>query len=121
MDNYPPGAAYDPSAPYNEVNTPYEDFDVELSYNLYRDATINTNEYEGDYRYYGDIQKDYEANYMTPLAIIQEYQKYCKEQVAHLHDLRRNKQITKEQVSQLDHFYSVIASCDGWEEEYQAV
>lgn len=44
-DNYPPGAANDPNAPWNEPEVPEKDFDVTCSQCLSRTATVWTNNY----------------------------------------------------------------------------
>lgn len=44
-DYYPAGAYNDPSAPYNEVEYPEEDFNLEVSVTLTRSATITTTQY----------------------------------------------------------------------------
>ena len=42
---YPPGAEFDPSAPYNEPTVPDEDFDVTCSQTLSKTVTVTTNNY----------------------------------------------------------------------------
>jgi hypothetical protein len=44
-DNYPPGAAHDPSAPYNEPVIPEKDFDVEVTITMSKVVTVTTNDY----------------------------------------------------------------------------
>lgn len=43
--NYPPGAEYDPNAPYNETTIPDRDFDVKVTETLSRVTTVTTNDY----------------------------------------------------------------------------
>ena len=45
MDNYPPGAANDPSAPYNQSDPDDMDFDVTCSQTLSKTVTVTTNNY----------------------------------------------------------------------------
>lgn len=52
LNNYPPGAAGDPSAPYNEVEQPLMTFDVSISSSLSKSTTVKTNNYR--YNYLGD-------------------------------------------------------------------
>lgn len=44
-DNYPPGAAHDPNAPYNEPLIPERDFDVEVTITMSKVVTITTDNY----------------------------------------------------------------------------
>lgn len=44
-DYYPAGAYNDPNAPWNEVQYPEHDFDMEVSITLTRSATITTTQY----------------------------------------------------------------------------
>lgn len=48
-DNYPPGAAHDPNAPYNEPIIPERDFDVEVTITMSKVVTITTDNYVPEY------------------------------------------------------------------------
>lgn len=48
-DNYPPGAAHDPNAPYNEPVIPERDFDVEVTITMSKVVTITTDNYVPEY------------------------------------------------------------------------
>lgn len=48
-DNYPPGAANDPNAPYNEPLIPERDFDVEVTITMSKVVTITTDNYVPEY------------------------------------------------------------------------
>ena len=48
-DNYPPGAANDPNAPYNEPVIPERDFDVEVTITMSKVVTITTDNYVPEY------------------------------------------------------------------------
>lgn len=50
-DNYPPGAANDPRAPYNEVELPEVEFDCNVTQTLTIRTSVSTNNYipEDDY------------------------------------------------------------------------
>lgn len=48
-DNYPPGAAHDPNAPYNEPLIPERDFDVEVTITMSKVVTITTDNYVPEY------------------------------------------------------------------------
>lgn len=45
MDNYPPGAANDPNAPYNQVDPEEVDVDICVSISLSKTTTITTSDY----------------------------------------------------------------------------
>ena len=45
-DYYPAGAYNDPNAPWNEVEYPERDFDMQVSITLTRSATITTTQYD---------------------------------------------------------------------------
>ena len=45
LSNYPPGAEYDPSAPYNQVDVPEKEFEVTCIQSLSRTVTVITNNY----------------------------------------------------------------------------
>ena len=42
---YPPGAEFDPSAPYNQEEVPDEDFEITCSQSLSKTVTVTTNNY----------------------------------------------------------------------------
>lgn len=42
---YPPGAEFDPNAPYNQIEVPQKDFEVTCSQSLSRTAIVTTNNY----------------------------------------------------------------------------
>ena len=83
---YPPGAEFDPSAPWNEPGPPDEKtFDVCISQTLSRDTTVTTSDYSVDVDcdedgYYQSIDTS-ETNWkeaaqgerMTPLELIGEF------------------------------------------------
>ena len=48
-DNYPPGAAHDPNAPYNEPLIPEREFDVEVTITMSKVVTITTDNYVPEY------------------------------------------------------------------------
>lgn len=77
---YPPGAEYDSSAPYNEIEIPY----IEVKANITQTLTINktpviTNSYilhideEGDYKEfdYKNIKIDALEQILTPIKILE--------------------------------------------------
>lgn len=44
-DYYPPGAYYDPNAPWNEVEVPEREFNVTVSQTLSKSVEVYTNDY----------------------------------------------------------------------------
>lgn len=49
---YPPGAEFDPNAPYNQVDNPEEEFKVTVSQSLSKTVTVFTSNY--------DLETDYD-------------------------------------------------------------
>lgn len=49
MDNYPPGAAHDPNAPYNEPVIPEMDFEIEAEFVMRKTVTVCTDDYNPEY------------------------------------------------------------------------
>lgn len=88
---YPPGAEFDPSAPWNEPGPPEEKtFDVCISQTLSRDTTVTTSDYSVDVDcdedgYYQSIDTS-ETNWkeaaqgerMTPLELIGEFKSFLE-------------------------------------------
>lgn len=80
---YPPGAEFDPNAPYNQVELPEREFEVTISQTLSKPVTVFTNDYnleidcdeEGKYETLDTSDtawKDvYEDEYHTPAQLIQ--------------------------------------------------
>lgn len=79
---FPPGAEFDPSAPYNEPIVPDREFDVVCSQTLSKSMTVTTNNYqpefdEEDGRTYANTEDTdwFEAfestGHYTPLQLIQ--------------------------------------------------
>lgn len=135
LSNYPPGAEYDPNAPWNEVDVPEQDFEVTCSQTLSKTVTITTNNYipgasgvdyepndEGGYDAVGwhdeddtsdtDWSKEYEYDHFTPLQLIQMLREYVA------NDLDRVDIIAKE-TNQSKVFLErklkhLIEECDCW-------
>ena len=119
-DNYPPGAANDPRAPYNEK--PLLEVDVTAKSTLIKETVVETSEchtvvereIEADGSYstiaYEEPEIDlidaFESEQRRPIEIIRDCQKICKE-------LAKNGM----------RFYAgiylptLVDDCEGWEEE----
>lgn len=135
---YPPGAEYDSSAPYNQVDVPEKDFDVTCSQSLSRTAVVTTNNYipgasgcdyepdgEGGYCACGwqddddtsgtDWSKEYGYDHYTPLQLIQMLREYVA------NDLDR-VDIIAEETNQSKAFLErrlkhLIEECDCWNDD----
>lgn len=85
---YPPGAEFDPNAPYNEVEVPERKFDVCISQSLSKSTSIYTQDYQPEYdeetgytdadTTNTDWKKAYQNVAMTPLDIINAAGKLAK-------------------------------------------
>ena len=92
---YPPGAEFDPNAPYNQVELPKREFEVTISQTLSKPVTVFTNDYnleidcDEDGKYEALDTSDtawkdvYEDEYHTPAQLIQML-KLVNGQVVHL-------------------------------------
>lgn len=86
--NYPPGAANDPSAPYNQPEYPeYQDYDVTASFVLNKSFTVTSSSDEEE-----GIKQDLIEDYMTPLDLIKELKKKTARRVG----IRPDKQSNQE-------------------------
>lgn len=94
--NYPPGAANDPFAPYNQPEYPeYQDYDVTASFTLDKSFTVTSSSDNEE-----GIKQDLIEDYMTPLDLINELKKRLQ---GELKSAPNNKRIKK-----------LIKECDGW-------
>ena len=101
MDNYPPGAAHDPRAPYNQ---PMErEMDVTARQSLYKDLTLWTD--DEHVLTNDDIVELYHEQHRTPLEIINACEKIVKQLMADGH--RHYARIL---------LSDLLSDCDGWEE-----
>ena len=118
-DNYPPGAANDPNAPYNEV--PMPEVEVKVTAKLYKETVVFAEthdcvEYEIDpdtgrrvgihYMECDDVREAYEDQEYTPDEIMRNCIKVCQE-------------LIKEQKRWFAHvnIQKLMDSCEGWEQE----
>lgn len=119
-DYYPMGSYNDPSAPWNEVELPEEEFDVTISQTLSRDVVVSTN----DYIEYGedtvpdisetDWDKVYKDNSLhTPLELIGLLKEYVTKDIEQTEALEenfsRNMRLRKLQ--------SLLKECDDWNDD----
>lgn len=89
--NYPPGAANDPNAPWNEKETPEREFEVCITQTLSKTVKVTTNNYipdggvDEDGHYYFDADTSdtnwkevYKDNHYTPLELIEKFRDFLK-------------------------------------------
>lgn len=125
---YPPGAEFDCSAPYNEVEVPERDFDVEVVETLTRTVSVTTQKYvpefdEEDGHTYAntddtDWQEVYTDNYM-PLAKLMEEMK--KETEAFVNDIEQQLKVCKQEdrfrlTQRRRRLKELVANMEGWEQ-----
>ena len=119
-DNYPPGAANDPRAPYNE--RPMLEVDVTAKSVLIKETVVETSEHhtvvereiepDGSYSTIAyeepeiDLRDAFESELRRPIEIIRDCQKICQELVKVGNIWFAKKYIPK-----------LIDDCEGWEEE----
>ena len=128
MDNYPPGAAHDPNAPYNEVEIPEREFDVTISMSLSRTVQCYTNMYipemdEEDGHLYVDTSDTpwsevYGDNHKTIPELLEELKKYIQKDLDNLADdeTKMDKAFHRRRLEFL------LTECDEWtvdEEDYE--
>lgn len=128
MDNYPPGAAHDPNAPYNEVEVPEREFDVTISMSLSRTVQCYTNKYipeidEDDGHLYINTSDTpwsevYGDNHKTIPELLEELKKYIQKDLDNLADdeTKMDKAFHRRRLEFL------LTECDEWtvdEEDYE--
>ena len=120
LDNYPPGAANDARAPYNQIEVPERDFDVLISQTLSNSTTVTTSDYipvserEEDFcNYYSDTsdtdwKEAYsESGHYTPLELIETFKKLLQENLPN----------PKEDPKKYRKYKNLIEECEGWVED----
>jgi hypothetical protein len=112
---YPPGAEFDPRAPWNQYENPEEEFEVTISQSLSKNTTVFTSDYsleidydeDGGYRNIDTTEtkwKDvYEDEYHTPEQLIRLFKTFLKENM--------DKGIIFRSKVFMN---SLIEECDGW-------
>ena len=115
-DNYPPGAAHDPNAPYNEPLIPERDFDVEVTITMSKVVTITTDNYVPEYddedgHTYANTEntewdKEFEnSGHFTIADLIEELKGYVVE------DMKTCARNTRE----VSHLKRLLLACEDWE------
>jgi len=113
---YPPGAEFDPRAPYNEPVIPEQDFGVDVEYVLQKKAVkVTTDDYRPEFddetghvdanTEDTDWENAYENSHYTIPELLSELESYIKQ------DLERYKgSATKER-----QLKGMLEDCKGWE------
>lgn len=115
-DNYPPGAAHDPNAPYNEPLIPERDFDVEVTITMSKVVTITTDNYVPEYddedgHTYANTEntewdKEFEnCGHFTIADLIEELKGYVVE------DMKTCAPNTRK----VSHLKRLLLACEDWE------
>ena len=118
---YPPGAEFDPRAPWNEQEVPERQFDVCISQTLSKSTRVTTDDYvpgvdpdEDGYGYHDysdtsdtDWWEAYKNEHLTPLQLIEEFKdfltKHLPDPIIDVKGFRR--------------FKHLIDECEGWTED----
>ncbi len=79
---YPPGAEFDPNAPYNQVEPPEREYKVSATYCIRRTDEIWSSKYDEDDNLC-DPQREWESLYMTPLELFEECKQLAIEAISH--------------------------------------
>ena len=109
---YPPGAEFDPNAPYNQQEPEEREYNIEACFDLRRTDAVLTADYDGDGNL-NDPRQEWTSIHMTPLELIAE----CKKLAVFAYELSSNGYLDGGE-KQMDHLRHVIAECEGWEETY---
>ena len=117
--NYPPGADT-PDAPWNQVEPPEIEAEVNVSFTLERDATITTNEVYYDEDCWelcddADIGKSYDDYYVGIPEMIEELSKYAKGEMQVLEKFIKARTANKEERERYHYLQRIIDSAGGWE------
>ena len=102
---YPPGAEFDPNAPYNQVDPPEQEYTIEATFDLRRTDELWSSNYD-EFDNLNDAAKEWCALHYTPMEIIRR----CRSIAEHMLEKRDDKY--PEHI--LRH---LIDECDGWEEQ----
>lgn len=139
-DNYPMGAALDPSAPYNQSDPKPVEVDCCVSYSLSKSMPVKiqnystSEEYESDiddegHRYCNKIQENHfdDTNFTEEFkndntafgipALLTELQKLVKERVKELTDnfnLTKSYSVRQKIREQINHYESILQASKDW-------
>lgn len=119
---YPPGAEFDPSAPYNQEELPEKDFSVTISQTLSKSVTVTTDDYwpeydeEDGHTYINTSNTDWKKAYEDCDFKIQDLLEELKEYI--LKDISNYSSMSGKGV----YLKRLLEACDGWvEDDYEVV
>ena len=119
-DNYPPGAANDPRAPYNE--RPMEEVDVTVKTSLIKETVVETS--EGHWVHETEIEPDGTRSAVSFYETDEDLKEtFLKAHRSAIQIIRDCKKICTELVRVGNRFYNkiylpdLINDCEDWEEE----
>ena len=119
-DYYPAGAYNDPNAPYNQVEPPEIEAEVNMSFTVERIATITTDEVWWDEDGWelaadADIGKAYDDYYVGIPEMLEELTKYVKGEMEVLEKFIKSRTANKEERERYRYLQRIIDSAVGWE------
>lgn len=119
-DYYPAGAYNDPNAPYNQVEPPEIEAEVNMSFTVERIATITTDEVWWDEDGWelaadADIGKAYDDYYVGIPEMLEELSKYAKGEMQVLEKFIKSRTANKEERERYRYLQRIIDSAGGWE------
>lgn len=107
---YPPGAEFDPNAPWNEKELPLEMVSCTISSSLSKNVDVETSVCDGIHDF---LDQDAEEQNMTPVQLIKE-----------LHNIAKDNLKLISNTSSADYAYwsNILEQSDGWtEDEFEVV
>ncbi len=119
-DFYPPGAAHDPNAPYNQVEPPEIEVEITVSITLERDCTITTDEvyWDGDDWVIledADKFKAYDYDYASIPEMLSELVKYIDGEMSVLKKSIKDRTASATEHERYQQLQRMRESAVGWE------
>ena len=119
---YPPGAEFDPNAPYNEPVIPERDFEVMISQTMSRTVTVTTDDYQPEFdeedgnTYTNTENTDWKKVYENCDFKLQDLLSELKQYVL------KDMEGTGPNTGKGRPLKRLLAACDGWiEDEYTVI
>lgn len=109
---YPPGAEFDPNAPYNQVEQEEKEYNIEAVFELRRTDDLWSNDYD-EFDNLNDAAKEWTSIHMTPLELITECKQLARTMLDSIEDTATPMGVRAKQ-----HLLRVIAECDGWKNTF---
>ena len=111
---YPPGAEFNPNAPWNQVDTPDKEIEVTVSVTLSKTVKVNVNDYKID----GGLDEDgpyYEYDYSEcDLHKAVEEQVVLPQNLAEYTERMFNHDLNLKAVGMPKYLKSALEDCKGW-------